>query len=105
VAIGTNFVSLHLNIKNNCAMIQNLKKTLTLAVKSFYSYRFDKIQVILESIDCSLLDKAQLSEFLKFQKLFFLGQLLGLPTLHAILAVHGIQSNQTQKNIIFYVNH
>jgi hypothetical protein len=85
-------------------MIQNLKKTLSRAVRFFYNHRFDKIQEILEFIDPNLLDKAQLSEFLKFQKLFFLGQLLGLPTLHAILAVHGIQSNQTQKNIIFYVN-
>jgi len=87
-------------------MIQkNLKKALAKAVQSFYTYRFDKIQEILESIDETLLDSAQRSEFLKFQKLFFLGQLLGLPTLHAILAVHGIQSNQTQKNISFYVNH
>jgi hypothetical protein len=86
-------------------MIQHLKKKLSQAVDYFYSYRFNKIQEILESIDVDLLDKAQISEFLKFQKLFFLGQLLGLPTLHAILAVHGIQSNQTQKNIIFYVNH
>jgi hypothetical protein len=85
-------------------MIQNLKKTLSQAVDYFYSYQFHKIQEILESIDVNLLDKAQISEFLKFQKLFFLGQLLGLPTLHAILAVHGIQSNQTQKNIIFYVS-
>jgi hypothetical protein len=52
-------------------MIQNLKKTLSKAVHYFYSYQFHKIQEILESIDMNLLDKAQVSEFLKFQKIFF----------------------------------
>jgi hypothetical protein len=85
-------------------MIQNLKKTLSKTVRLFYKQQFDKIQEILELIDRNLLDKAQLSELLKFQKLFFLGQLLGLSTLHALLEIHGIKSNQTQKNIIFYVN-
>ena len=85
-------------------MIQNFKQTLSQAVKAFYRFQFGKIQEILESVDPNLLDKTQVSELLKFQKLFFLGQLLGLNTLHALLEIHGIKSNQTQKNIIFYVN-
>lgn len=85
-------------------MIQNFKQTLSKAGKAFYRFQFGKIQEILESVDQNLLDKTQVSALLKFQKLFFLGQLLGLNTLHALLEIHGMKSNQTQKNIIFYVN-
>lgn len=84
-------------------MIQNLKILLTQAVPFFYRHPFDKIQIIMESIDGTLLDKKQASEFVKFQKGFFLGQLRGLPTLHAILEIHDIKSNNIQKKYFFYV--
>lgn len=82
-------------------MIQNLKILLAKAVHFFYKHQFNKIQIIIESIDVKLLDPPQASEFAKFQKLFFLGQLLGLTTLHAILEIHGIKSNNIQKKYSF----
>ncbi|MFM2267187.1 MAG: hypothetical protein RL757_628 [Bacteroidota bacterium] len=82
-------------------MIQNLKILLAKAVHFFYKHQFDKIQIIIESINVELLDKKQASEFVKFQKLFSLGQLLGLTTLHAILEIHGIKSNNIQKKYSF----
>ena len=82
-------------------MIQNFKMLLAKAVSFFYKHQFEKIQIIIESIDVELLDKKQASERVKFQKLFFLGQLLGLTTLHAILEIHGIKSNNIQKKYSF----
>lgn len=82
-------------------MIQNFKILLAKAVEFFYKHQFDKIQIIIESIDVELIDKKQASELVKFQKLFFLGQLLGLTTLHAILEIHGIKSNNIQKKYSF----
>jgi len=53
----------------------------------------DSLQSSLAEVDLSV---AQQRELQKMQAIFFLGQLVGLPTLHSILTKFGIQSNGLQ---------
>lgn len=55
---------------------------------------FDELQKRIDTKDCT---KEQLSTLRKFMELFLVGQLVGLPTLNAILTRYGIISNNHQK--------
>lgn len=55
---------------------------------------FDELQKRIDTKDCT---KKQLSTLRKFMELFLVGQLVGLPTLNAILTRYEIISNNHQK--------
>lgn len=65
--------------------------------KKYFKGHFEKDLNILDSLPSSLegisLSLSQKQALQKMQGIFFLGQLLGLPTLHSILTKFGIQSN------------
>lgn len=62
----------------------------------FFKNQLQKSQNLMLEIPLAGLDPNDLWALGRFHQIFFLGQLLGLPTLHSILAMHGIQSNSLQ---------
>ena len=56
---------------------------------------FDVLQTELQEVP---FDASESRDLKKLMKIFFLGQLVGLPTLHSLLRKHGIRSNNHQIN-------
>lgn len=72
------------------------KQKLLKISQSFFKNQLQKSQKLILEIPTAGLDPNDLWALGRFHQLFFLGQLLGLPTLHSILAMHEIQSNSLQ---------
>ncbi len=72
------------------------KHVLLKAAHSFFKNQLKKSQDLITTIPIAGLDPEELAQLGKFHILFFLGQLLGLPTLRSILKMHGIESNTLQ---------
>jgi hypothetical protein len=62
---------------------------------------FDSIQKTMEN---RMVSEKDMSQFSKLLSIFFLGQLVDLPTLNRILSYTGITSNNTQKKMREYVS-
>jgi hypothetical protein len=85
------------NLQNSYNAKKNFSKILGNLTKKYFKGHFEKDLNILDSLQNSLegmdLSVAQKRDLQKMQKIFFLGQLVGLPTLHSILTKFGIPSN------------
>jgi hypothetical protein len=77
-------------------MKTRFKQELLKAAHSFFKNNLKKSQETIVKIPIQGLEKSELWQLGKFHQLFFLGQLLGLPTLRSILKMHGIESNTLQ---------
>jgi hypothetical protein len=68
--------------------------------KKYFKGRFEKDLNILSTFQATFsdtpLDELDRLQFQKMQSIFFIGQLVGLPTLQSILTKFGIQSNSLQ---------
>jgi hypothetical protein len=73
------------------------KQILLKSIHAFFKNNLKKSQKILNQLVFENLTSDELWELNKFHQIFFLGQLLGIHSLHCILRMHGITSNSLQK--------
>jgi phosphatidylglycerophosphatase A len=81
-----------------------LKKILTSFLAGQYKDMKTVFDTIQKTMENRILSKKDMSQFSKLLSVFFLGQLVDLPTLNRILSYVGITSNNTQKKMRQYVN-
>ena len=93
--------------KNNISFLQNryndkkkIKREVSNVVKKYFSSQYTDSLSVFEDISQHLegieLDAKDLSHLRKLLRLFFLGQLTGLPSLRCIMDSFGITSNNEQ---------
>lgn len=76
-----------------------VKKNFKSVVKQFLQGHFEAGLNKLNELNPELLTKKDFVLFKKVSHIYFLGQLLGLPTLHSILTYYGIKSNSLRINL------
>ena len=83
-------------------MIKNFRTKLASLTKKYFKGQFEKDLSILSTFQATFsdtpLDELDRLQFQKMQSIFFIGQLVGLPTLQSILTKFDIQSNNLQIN-------
>lgn len=79
---------------------KNFSKKLKTLVNEYFTGQFSDSQSLLERLDNTLqidkLSTEQQATLRKLLSIFFLGQLIGLPSLNSILEFHAIKSNHHQ---------
>jgi hypothetical protein len=77
-------------IKHNS---ERFNRRLQKCVQSYFQGHFEQSLSHLRGLDSSTLTPTDAVYLERFMGIFYLGQLLDLPSLHAILSAHGIESN------------
>lgn len=87
-------------------MQQKIQLKLKNILESFLTGQFADTTAVFETINKvmakSALSEKDMSQFSKFMSIFFIGQLVDLPTLNRIINYCGIKSKNAQKKIKKY---
>jgi hypothetical protein len=79
-------------------MLKNKRQELNKIVKKYFKGEYQTSLNVIEQIESKGIDGTQISSFQKLLQIFFIGELVGLPTLNSILQKFNIKSNRQQIN-------